>query len=76
MSEAELKLAKCRHAESWPTFLCHMYCVVPSFYVSGRCPPRAGEKVYLLSTYLGRCVGGRDNCSGYVMRAISVAFDF
>lgn len=50
VSEAELKLAKCRHAESWPTFLCHMYCVVPSFYVGGRCPPRAGEKAYLLST--------------------------
>lgn len=31
MSEAEVKLAKCRHSESWPTFLCHMYCVVPSF---------------------------------------------
>lgn len=48
LSEAEVKLAKCRHAESWPTFFVSYVLYSTEFLcLGGGVRPRAGEKVYL-----------------------------
>lgn len=44
MSEAEVKLAKCRHAESWPTFfVSYVLCRTEFLCLVGGVRPAPGE---------------------------------
>lgn len=59
-------------------FVSYVLCSTEFLYLVGGVRPAPGKRrrlgIYLLSTKVDVWVGGRDNCSGYVMSAISVAF--
>lgn len=43
-SEAELELAKCRDAESWPTFVSYVLCSTEFLWMVGGVRPAPGKR--------------------------------